>query len=177
MKKLLIIAAVIIVVMGLGISSASAADNSLKAGTFGFNVGFGDSALGEPGVVMITGKYLVQSDLAVLAGFGMQTSSGDADSDFFGFSVGVRKYLKISDFAPFFGGKLSYEKEKNDFNGIDRTVIDIAGVFGAEYFLHKQFSIEGSIGLGLGSVDNKAPNSDYTYFGTRTVGVSANFYF
>ncbi len=177
MKKLFIVAAVIIAVMSLGIGSASAADNSLKAGTFGFNVGFGDSALGEPGVVMISGKYFVQNDLALIAGFGAQASSGDVDNNFFGFSVGVRKYLKVSDFAPFFGGKLSYEKRKDDLNGIDRTVIDVAGVFGAEYFLHKQFSIEGSIGLGLGSVDNKAPNSDYTYFGTRTVGVSANFYF
>jgi len=26
-------------------------------------------------------------------------------------------------------------------------------------------------------VENEAPNTDYTYFGTRTVGVSANFYF
>jgi hypothetical protein len=177
MKKLLIATAVIIAVMGLGTGSASAADNSLKAGTFGFNVGFGDSALGEPGVVMITGKYLVQSDLAVLAGFGMQASSGDVESDFFGFTAGVRKYLKVGDFAPFIGGKISYEKEENDPNGIDRTVIDIAAVFGAEYFLHKQFSIEGSIGLGFGTVENEAPNTDYTYFGTRTVGVSANFYF
>ena len=117
MKKLLIITAAltaIIAVMGFGIGSASAADNSLKAGTFGFNVGFGDSALGEPGVVMISGKYFVQNDLALIAGFGAQASSGDVSSDFFGISFGVRKYLKVSDFAPFVGGKLSYEKDKKE---------------------------------------------------------------
>jgi hypothetical protein len=177
MKKLLVIVAVIIAVMGLGIGSASAADNSLKAGTFGFNVGFGDSALGEPGVVMISGKYFIQNDIALIAGFGAQASSGDVSSDFFGISFGVRKYLKLSDFAPFVGGKLSFEKTKNDINGIDRKVFDVSAVLGAEYFLHKQFSIEGSVGLGFGSVDNRAPNTDYTYVGTRTVGVSANFYF
>jgi hypothetical protein len=177
MKKLLIIATAIIVVIGLGLGNASAADNSLKAGTFGFNVGFGDSALGEPGVVMISGKYFIQNDLALIAGFGAQASDGDVSSNFFGFSVGVRKYLKLNDFAPFVGGKLSYEKSKKDLDGINRQVFDVSAVLGAEYFLHKQFSIEGSVGLGFGSVDNKAPNSDYTYFGTRTVGVSANFYF
>jgi hypothetical protein len=177
MKKLLVIVAVIIAVMGFGIGSALAADNSLKAGTFGFNVGFGDSALGEPGVVMISGKYFVQNDLALIAGFGAQASSGDVSSDFFGISFGARKYLKLSDFAPFVGGKLSFEKTKNDINGIDRKVFDVSAVLGAEYFLHKQFSIEGSVGLGFGSVDNRAPNTDYTYVGTRTVGVSANFYF
>lgn len=56
MKKFFVIVAVIIAVMGFGIGSAFAADNSPKAGTFGFNVGFGDSALGEPGVVMISGR-------------------------------------------------------------------------------------------------------------------------
>jgi hypothetical protein len=177
MKKFFIITAALMAITGMGISSVSAADTSLKSGKFGFNVGFGDSALGEPGVVTITGKYFIQNDLALLAGFGVQGSSGDVAADFFAFSVGVRKYLKVSDFAPFVGGKLSYEKEKSDLNGIDRTVVDLSGVVGAEYFLHKQFSIEGSIGIGFGSVDNKAPNTDYTYFGTRTVGVSANFYF
>jgi Outer membrane protein beta-barrel domain len=177
MKKLFIIATAIIAITTLGIGSAPAADNSLKAGAFGFNVGFGDSALGEPGVVMISGKYFIQNDLALIAGFGTQVSSGDVSSDFYGFSAGVRKYLTLSDFAPFVGCKLSFERNKNDLNGIDRKVFDVSAVAGAEYFLQKQFSIEGSVGIGFGSVDNNAPDTDYTYFGTRTVGVSANFYF
>jgi hypothetical protein len=102
MKNFLIITLVLIAVIGLNIGSASAADNSLTAGVFGFNVGFGDSALGEPGVVMISGKYFLQSDLALLAGFGAQASNGDVSSDSFGISVGVRKYLKLNDFAPLF---------------------------------------------------------------------------
>jgi hypothetical protein len=117
------------------------------------------------------------NDLAVLAGFGVQGSTGDLDSNFFSISAGVRKYLSSDDFAPFVGGKFSYENEKIDALGIHKTAVDLLGVFGAEYFLHKQFSIEGSVGLGFGSVDDKNTGKSYTSFGTRTVGVSANFYF
>jgi hypothetical protein len=47
----------VIASIGLGLGSASAASNSLKTGSFGFNVGFGDSALGDAGTITITGKY------------------------------------------------------------------------------------------------------------------------
>ena len=179
MKKFLIITIVLGLVMVLGIGSAFAADTgtSLKAGTFGFNVGFGDSSLGNTGVIMLSGKYFLAGDVALIAGFGFQTSSGDQDANFFGISAGVRKYLKTSDFAPFVEGRFSYITERIDSQGIDRDTFDVAGIFGAEYFLHRQFSIEGSVGLGFGKVDNNNSNSDYTYFGSRTVGVSANYYF
>ena len=55
MKKFLFVSIVAGMVMVLGIGSAFAAGTgtSLKAGTFGFNVGFGDSSLGNTGVIMI----------------------------------------------------------------------------------------------------------------------------
>ena len=52
-----------------------------------------------------------------------------------------------------------------------------AGLFGAEYFFSKNFSVEGTIGIGLGQASNDLNNSDTTYLGTRTIGVHANFCF
>jgi hypothetical protein len=179
MKKFLIVLVIAGMVMVLGIGSAFAADTgtSLKAGTFGFNVGFGDSSLGNTSVIMISGKYFLEGDVALIAGIGFQASSGDLDADFFGISGGVRKYLKIDEFAPFVEGKFSYVTENIDINGIDRDTFDVSAGFGAEYFLHRQFSIEGNVAIGFGQVNNNISNNDYTYFGSRTVGVSANFYF
>jgi hypothetical protein len=179
MKKFLIITIVLGLVLVLGMGSAFAAETgtSLKAGTFGFNVGFGDSSLGNNGVIMISGKYFLAGDVALIAGFGFQISSGDEDARLFGISAGVRKYLKISEFAPFVEGRFSYITERIDIQGIDRDTFDVAGVFGAEYFLHRQFSIEGSVGLGFGHVNDNISNNNFSYFGSRTVGVSANYYF
>jgi hypothetical protein len=184
MKKVVLIVAAAAVIMGLGIGSASAASgsNSLKSGTVGFNVGFGDSVFGNVGVVTISGKYFFQDNFAIVAGVGVQESSGDLDAKFFSLSGGARYYLRTDDFSPFVEGKFSYEDENIDITGVrtDQTALDFAAVVGAEYFLHKQFSIEGAVGLGFGTITVKnpgLPDQDVTYFGTRTVGVSANFYF
>jgi len=59
----------------------------------------------------------------------------------------------------------------------DTDTVDISAGFGAEYFLHKQFSVEGSVGIGFGVEDNNDTHDDDTYLGTRTIGVKANFYF
>ena len=179
MKKVFIVAIVLgmVAVTGIGNASAAGTGTSLKAGTFGFNVGFGDSSLGSTGVVMISGKYFLQSDVALIAGIGLQTSSGDLNADFFGISGGVRKYLRIDELAPFVEGRFSYVTERISSENIDKDTFDISAGFGAEYFLHRQFSIEGSVAVGLGKVDDNALHKDYTYFGSRTVGVSANFYF
>ncbi|HTP04897.1 MAG TPA: hypothetical protein VMM54_07060, partial [Nitrospirota bacterium] len=67
--------------------------------------------------------------------------------------------------------------ENIDVDNIDRDTFDVSALFGAEYFLNRQFSIEGSVGLGFGSVNDNISHNDYTYFGSRTVGISANFYF
>src|SRR5512143_2734528 len=157
MKKFLIASIVAGMVMVLGIGSAFAAGTgtSLKAGTFGFNVGYGNSVFGDTGVITVSGKYFIAGDLALIAGLGLQGSSGDADADFFSISAGVRKYLKMDDFAPFVEGKFTYANEK--FTGtagnVHQDAIDVSAVFGAEYFLHRQLSVEGSIGFGIGSVD------------------------
>jgi len=50
-------------------------------------------------------------------------------------------------------------------------------MFGAEFFIGKQFSLEGAVGVGLGQASDDLSNADDTYFGTRTLGVRANFYF
>ena len=56
-------------------------------------------------------------------------------------------------------------------------IIDLTVGFGAEYFLHKQFSVEGSIGIGFGVEDDNDTHDDDIYLGTRSIGVRANFYF
>ena len=184
MKRLTVIAAAIMVV-GLCISSAFAASTStsLNAGTIGFNVGFGNSVFGDSGVVTINGKYFVMDDLAIVAGIGTRVSSGDRDADYYSLSGGARKYLKTTELAPFIEARFTFAREKDNTSGpmVDQTAFDVGVIFGGEYFLHKQLSLEGGVGLGFGKVDieNTAPaaDEDYTYFGTRTVGLSANFYF
>jgi len=178
MKKLVIVTVALLMIMGLA-GGASAA-SGLNSGSMAINVGMGNSVYGDIGVTRITGKYFMDRDIALLAGFGFQTSSGDYDSKFFSFQGGVRKYLKTDDLSTFAEGRITYEKEKINAPGflpVDVDVIDFSVAFGAEYFFGKQFSLEGSVGVGFGTQDDNSTNEDITYFGTRTVGVSANFYF
>lgn len=175
MKKIIIVLLAAVIVAAAGVPAFAA--GGMSEGASGVNVGLGNSVFGDTGIVRISGKYFIARDLALLGGFGFQTSSGDYDTDVFSFQIGARKYLSTGDFAPFVGGRLTFEKIEITVPGLqeDVDVIDIMGEFGAEYFFSKQFSVEGSIGLGFGTVDLGV--TDYTYLGTRTVGVSANFYF
>ena len=194
MKKIAIVAVVVVMMAGL-VGSAFAA-NSLVQGSKAISVGMGDSYFVHSlapmsdvyvnNVVDISGRYFVAKDMALYGGFGLQLNSGDYDGTYFSFTVGARKYLSTNDFAPFIGGQLSYISVDADGpTGVgkiaDIKVIDIAALFGAEYFFSKNFSVEGSIGLGLGQYNNDMPaaagGGDSTYLGTRTVGVMANFYF
>ena len=101
MKRFLIVAVVLGLVMWLGTGSAIAAGNSLKAGMFGFGVGVGNSVFGNTGgtsgtaagVITLSGKYFVANDLAVTAGLGIQGSTGDVDAKFFSIAGGLRKFL------------------------------------------------------------------------------------
>lgn len=176
MRKLIIVSLSIVLIMGVGTGSASAQQNSLKEGAIGFSVGLGNSVFGDTydSVIDVTGKYLISNELALLAGIGFETHGGDADGSYLGFTLGARKYLDTDDFVPFIEGKLMYITQ--DVNG-DTDVIDISVGFGAEYFMHKQLSIEASVGIGLGIEDNNITNQDDVYFGTRTIGVKASFYF
>lgn len=178
MKKFLIVVVALAMVMGIGIASASAA-NSLKEGTIGFNV----DALNSNDIFVITGKYFILKDVAVLAGFGFGAKGGDAKGTDLGISVGARKYLKIDDFAPFAGGSFFYSNTKDG----DQKDMSIMAEFGAEYFLHRQFSVEGSVGFGYTSSETETTtgtgagavttNFKDTTIGTQRVALSFNFYF
>jgi hypothetical protein len=168
MKKIVIVLVVLAMVAGIGIGSASAA-NSLQQGTIGFNI----NAVNSNDDFVLTGKYFVLKDLAILAGFGFGIKGGDAEGTDFGIGGGIRKYLKTDDFTPFVGGGIFYKDTRDG----DQTDISIFAEFGAEYFLQKQFSIEGSIGVGYRSLDNDTTNYKDTTFGTLRSGISVNFYF
>ncbi len=178
MQKPIIVALSIVMTICVGIGSVLAG-NSLVAQSIGVSVGVGNStfskfAASEDNIIDITGKYLIDDDVALLAGLGLETHSGDVNGSYFGFSVGVRKYLNTDDFALFVDGRLSYINQSVDG---DTKTIDLSAGFGAEYFLHKQFSVDASIGFGFGVEDDDDKNKDDIYIGTRTIGVNVNFYF
>ena len=190
MKKFIVVAAAVVMIMGLAGSAMAA--NSLAQGSTAISVGMGDSYFVHSlapmsdvylnNVVDISGRYFIAKDIALYGGFGLQLNSGDYDGTYFSFTAGVRKYMSTNDFAPFIGGQLSYITADADgptgAKIADITVIDLAALFGAEYFFSKNFSLEGAVGFGIGQVDNSLPGGgDSTYLGTRTVGVHANFYF
>lgn len=187
MRKLVIIAVIVVMAVSMGMGSAFAA-NDLQQGKMGVSVGMGDSVFAHKtmpesngfvnDVVDINGRYFVARDLAITGGFGLQLDGSDAKGTYFSINGGVRKYLKVDDFAPFIGGQISLISNSVDSNN-SITIIDLAAMFGAEYFLNKQFSLEGAVGVGLGTADVKiAGNSSTdTYIGTRTLGVRANLYF
>jgi len=91
MKRFIVVVAVLAMVMGIEIASASAA-NSLQQGTIGFNV----HPLNSNDSFVISGKYFVLKDIAVLAGFDFSAKGGDANGTDLGIGVGARKYLKIN---------------------------------------------------------------------------------
>jgi len=185
LKKLIVVAVAVVMMMGLAGSAFAA--NSLQQGKFGISVGMGDSFFSHKAipnvdavvndVVDINARFFASKDVAIYGGFGLQTDGGDADGTYLSLTIGARKYLKVDDFAPFVGGQLSYITVKSDPNIVDLSIIDLAAMFGAEFFVGKQFSLEGAIGVGLGQAKDDLTNKDDTYFGTRTIGVRANFYF
>ena len=72
MRKFIILSLSIVLIMGVGTSSALAQQNSLKEGVIGFSVGLGNSVYGDTydSVIDVTGKYLIANNLALLAGIG-----------------------------------------------------------------------------------------------------------
>ena len=172
MKRFIIVASIL--VMMAGFAAPVSAANSLKQNTFGLSLGFNNGSLHD--AVTISGRYLVTDTLAAIADFGFAKQNGDQSGSFLLIGVGVRKYLKKEDFAPFVGGSFKYEKNKIQDN---TEMFGIFGDFGAEYFFSKEFSVEGSVGIGLESVEDNTvnPSQDYTVFGTTTSGVRVNFYF
>ena len=171
MKKIIVIVLALIAAIGFGTGTASAA-NSIRQGAFGFNVDVNDDFI-------LTGKYFVTKDIAVLAGFGLGIKGGDAKGTDIAIAGGARKYLKVDDFAPFVGGTLFYSSTKDG----DQKSFSLMGEFGAEYFLYKQFSIEGKVGFGYSSQETTTTAGPVsttvkeTTIGTERAGISFNYYF
>jgi len=180
MKKKMKKIASVVATLALAISASGAhAANSLSKGTMGLNVGTGSvgslnlhSGTSEDSGFIINGKYFIQSDMAILAGFGLGIAGADAKGTDVGLIVGARKYLKVTDLAPFVGGRLTYTSI------LDSTVktTSFIGEAGAEYFLAKQFSFEGKVGFGFESIDQGA-GGKVSNVGTTTFAISFNFYF
>ena len=175
MKKIALVGATLALALVAG--SATAA-NSLNAGTIGLNVPFtvpqytvGTTTVADP---LISGKYFISKDLAVLGGFGFATGGpSGATVTILRMMGGVKKYFGTNDFAPFVGGKLDYVS--TSAAGTSNTDMMVGAIAGAEYFLAKQFSVDGTVGFGLRSLS--AGGTSASFFGSATLGLSANFYF
>jgi hypothetical protein len=181
MKKIITLALAAALFMGIGVQNAAAA-NSLSQGAF--SLGIAVSAPTSNGVTalisalpVIQGKYMFANDMAFLAGLGFGSKGGDAKGTDFDVIVGARKYFKVADVAPFAGGKLIYDKR--DDGNIDGSAFQLLGELGAEAFLLKQFSVEGSVGIGYisGEAKQNGNKSKSSNFGTANAGVSVNYYF
>ena len=180
-----------ITLAGVALALAVATGNAVAAGgptagSFGLNIGVtrATTQMGTPADFMITGKYLMTKDTAILAGLGLNMAdNGQSTNNKYtktGFMGGIRKYLKTDDLSPFVGGRIQYMSTR-DPNTVDVTDFALLAEVGAEYFLGKQFSLEGSVGGGYTSQETKNPGSatstKATGFGTATFSLSANFYF
>jgi len=190
MKKLGVVILTFVLAAVIWPGSASAA-NSLKQGTLGFNVDVNNNSFGLNGDVdnnfVLTGKFFVANDLAVLGGFGLGIRGADAKGVDLGITAGIRKYLKVDDFAPFIGGTFFYSQTQDG----DAKDFSLLGEAGVEYFLHKQFSIEGKVGFGYSSRETSTSTttaqggflikttttSRVSDIGTERLGLSVNFYF
>ena len=178
MKKIALAVGTLLAVIGAG--SAFAATDNLTPGVFGLNVSTQAPSIvgaGNPTFV-ITGKSVISRDMVLLVGFGLglrnDTPTGGASTsgNDLVLLAGARKYFSSGDFSPFVGGRFEYAKAGM---GTSSTAFTFAGEAGAEYFLNKHFSFEGSVGFGYTSLDYGTGKS--SYFGTNSYGLSANFYF
>lgn len=167
MKKIALVGATLALVMATGSTFAA---NSMNTGTIGLNVPVVSTT--DP---LISGKYFVSKDMAILAGFGFNSGGTSGNSvTTFAIEAGVRKYMKTDDFAPFVGGVFDYTSTTTSPS---QTTMGLGVEAGAEYFLAKQFSIEGKVGFGYSSIDTGVAATKTTGFGTSRANLSVNFYF
>lgn len=164
-------------------ASAAASNGGPAAGKFGVNINIASSA---PTDILIKGRYLITQDMAVLAGFGLAMidngAANNAKSTDVAFMGGFRKYLKTDELAPFVGAGLQYLSTRDQAAAADVTNFGIGIEAGAEYFLSKQFSFEGSVGFSYVSRESNPiaagqPTTKASQIGSGTVNLSANFYF
>jgi len=165
-----------VAVLLLSLTGNASAANSLNTGVMGLNVSLSNT--NTPADFMLNGRYLAAKDMALLAGFGlaMVDNAGKKHTDI-GFTFGARKYMKTEDFAPFIGGKFQYMSTGTAAG--DVTDLGFGVEAGAEYFVGKQFSVEGSVGFGYVSSETKTGVTTIknTTLGTRSFSMGANFYF
>jgi hypothetical protein len=150
----------------------------------GLNIALGDKGVSGTGTsndFIISGKYFIAKDMALIAGLGLGINGGDAKGTDLGFTVGARKYLKSDDLAPFVGARFAYSTTGDSAMPGGKTVtLGLLAEAGAEYFLSKQFSLEGRVGFGYLSAETTtgaAAAFKGTRIGTESLGISANFYF
>lgn len=181
MKKIVMAVLAAALFLGIGIQNASA-DNSLKQGALSLGVAVAAPVSNSitasiSAVPVLQGKYMLANDLGLLAGLGFGAKGGDLDGTDLEMLVGVRKYLKVADVAPFAGAKLMYDSRDDGTTEI--SYVTVAVEVGAEAFLLKQFSIEGSVGFGYltGNTKTAGVKKDGSNFGTTSAGVSVNYYF
>jgi hypothetical protein len=181
MKKFVLVALAAALFLGIGIQNASA-DNSLKQGALSLGIAVA-APISNPvtasssAIPVVQGKYMLTKDLGLLAGLGFAAKGGDLDGTDLEMYVGARKYLKVADVAPFAGAKIAYDSR--DDGATEVSFFTVAVELGAEAFLLKQFSIEGSVGFGYVTGDSKTAGvkRDGSSFGTTSAGVSVNYYF
>ena len=181
MKKFVKVASAIALGLGMG---AAQAENSLQNGSFALNMQISDSILGgnvpvtdtlgneRDTPLMVAGKFMIAKDAAVLLGFGLGIHGGDSEGTDLAIKGGYRSYMSTADFAPFVGASFAMKSY------VDGNITEtyLLGEFGAEYFLSRQFSVEGSAYAGYGSIDVD-PNFTGSRIGTYGSSVSVNYYF
>lgn len=184
MKKFVKVASAVSIVLGMGMGTAQA-ENSLQNGSFALNMQISDSILGGNVAVtdglgnqtetplMVAGKFMIAKDAAVLLGFGLGIYGGDGEGTDLAIKGGYRSYMSTADFAPFVGASFAMKS----YNDGDTTETFVLGEFGAEYFLSRQFSVEGSAYAGYGAISQDIPDTTASRIGTYGSSVSVNYYF
>ncbi len=180
MKKMVLAGTTLLLAMAAGSASAAGKEAAPSAGEFGLSVLVGTATTPEDFV--LGGRYLLAKDMAILAGVGMQFVDNGAPtnnkSSNLGFSGGFRKYLKTDELAPFVGARIQYTATKPA--GVDTSTFALYAEGGAEYFMSKNFSFEGSVYIGYASQDTTPPggtSTKATIFGTSRGNLGVNFYF
>ncbi len=163
------------IVVGLLISATAAAENSFRSGAKAINLTVKSTAdailLSDAFDTRLKGKFFTSSNMAIMFGVGLNINGGDANGTDISLMGGARSYKSRGDYATFFGGLISY----TDVEAANTTELAILGEFGGEYFLGRQFSVEGSLRAGYVSTDVGPFN--YTNLGTFGGQVSLNYYF
>lgn len=149
------------------------------ANAFASNMGGGNLSKGKRGLsvstssnTMLSGKYFVGNEKAVLVGFGLLNNAAGTDIYLMG---GGRKYFSsnnTTNVVPFIGGRGWYSSLKS----ANASTLGASAEAGAEYFFEKNFSIEGLVSLGFASTTPSGGSSTST-FGTSLYALGANFYF